>query len=72
MLPKGEIKEAITDRRLFKIRQRYGRAYEPWSNEEDMLLLKVCKEKWKTSVLAEIFQRQPGAITSRIKKLTGH
>jgi ATP-dependent DNA helicase DinG len=62
----------ITDRRIFKIRQRYLRAYEPWSNEEDMLLLKLCKEKWKTSMLAEIFQRQPGAITSRIKKLTDH
>jgi len=62
---------SITDSRILDIRQRYGRAYAPWCDEEDKLLLKLCKEKWSTSVLVEIFQRQPGAIASRIKKLKG-
>jgi len=60
---------SITDRRLLEIRHRYSRAYEPWSNEEDILLLKLSNEKNSASVLAEIFQRQPSAITSRIQKL---
>ena len=55
--------------KMLEIRQTYSRAYEPWGNEEDILLLKVLNENLSTSALAEIFQRQPGAITSRIKKL---
>lgn len=62
---------SITDRRLLEIRHRYSRAYEPWSNEEDILLLKLSNEKRRNSVLAKIFQRQPSAITSRIRKLKG-
>lgn len=60
---------SISDKRILEIRQTYSRAYEPWGNEEDILLLKVLNENLSTSALAEIFQRQPGAITSRIKKL---
>jgi len=65
-------KTAITDSRILDIRQRYSRAYESWCDEEDKLLLKLNKEKWSTSALVEIFQRQPSAIASWIKKLKGY
>jgi ATP-dependent DNA helicase DinG len=70
-IPIKKSADQFSDRRVLEIRQKYARAYEPWSDDEDRLLLKSNKEKWSTSTLAEIFQRQPGAITSRIKKLEG-
>jgi uncharacterized protein YijF (DUF1287 family) len=70
-MPIKKTDASITDKRILEIRQMYSRAYEPWSNEEDVLLLKICNENLRTSELAEIFQRQPGAIISRIKKLQG-
>lgn len=60
---------SISDKRVLEIRQTYSRAYEPWSKEEDILLLQILNKNLSTSALAGIFQRQPGAITSRIKKL---
>lgn len=63
---------SITDRRIREIRQRHSRAYEPWHDQEDKLLMKLCKENLRTKMLSDIFQRQPSAITSRIKKLTEH
>ena len=59
------------DERLVRIRQEYRRAYEPWGEEEDQLLRDL-KDKIKAAkALATIFQRQPGAIRSRIQKLDG-
>lgn len=37
--------DSITDQRLRKIRGKYRRAYEPWSNTEDEWLLKVTQRK---------------------------
>lgn len=63
--------DSITDHRLLEIRRKYRRAYEPWSNEEDEWLMTSYKEKRSTAALAEALQRQPSAIRSRIRKLTG-
>lgn len=63
--------DSITGQRLLEIRRKYRRAYEPWSNEEDEWLLRSHKEEQSTAALAAALQRQPSAIRSRIRKLTG-
>jgi hypothetical protein len=70
-LPLKISNESITHPRLIEIRRRYRRANEPWSDAEDDMLKKLLKEKHRTEVLSEVFQRLPGSITSRIRKLSG-
>ncbi len=52
-----------------KVRQRYPRAYNRWSDEEDEQL----KVKWQAGMsireLASYCQRQPSAVRSRLIKL---
>ena len=55
----------ISDQRILEIRKKYRRAYEPWSNKEDALLDQIVKEGQNIKTLANIFQRQPGAIRNR-------
>ncbi|NLJ26764.1 MAG: DNA helicase RecQ [Deltaproteobacteria bacterium] len=62
---------SITDKRLLELRKKYRRAYEPWSDEEDEWLVSSYGRKQNTAALAEALQRHPGAIMSRIRKLTG-
>lgn len=52
-----------------KIRQQYPMAYTKWSSDDDELLR--CKYELGMSVaeLSHFFQRQPGAIRSRLVKL---
>jgi hypothetical protein len=54
---------------LTEIRELHHNAYAPWSSDEDDKLERLFCEGKSTKELAAIFQRQPGAITSRIKKL---
>ena len=54
---------------LASIRRRYPRAYDKWTAEEDSLLERKYKEGTSLETLPTIFQRQPGAITSRLFKL---
>lgn len=51
------------------IREKHPRAYEPWSKEEDELLLRLSKKIRDASTLSKIFFRKPSSIRSRIKKL---
>lgn len=53
--------------RVEKVRRRYPRAYEPWSAEEDERLWAARGQS--VPEIARAFQRQPGAIRSRLKKL---
>ena len=55
--------------KIAKIREQYPRAYEPWSAEEDEQLQLRYSQQASIKVLAAEFQRQPGAIQSRLKKL---
>lgn len=50
-------------------RKTHARAYLPWSVDDDEKLEKLFCDGINTKELAEIFQRNPGAIISRIKKL---
>lgn len=54
---------------VFACQQDYPNAYKPWSEEDDFELTKMWCEGATTKELAIHFQRKPGAISSRIKKL---
>lgn len=52
-----------------EIRKEHPRAYEKWDPEEEEALGVKYREGLSVSELAIIFQRQPGAIRSRLVKL---
>lgn len=54
---------------LATIRERYPRAYEPWTPEEDEELAELYSQGMARRELAMQFERQPGAISSRVRKL---
>jgi ribonuclease D len=51
-----------------KARAQHRRAYEPWGSEEDKELDDIYKEIKDVDTLCSIFKRNPGAISSRLKK----
>lgn len=51
------------------IRQTHHRAYRPWTKEEDWMLLARHEAGCSVKDLAEFFERQEGAIWSRLDKL---
>jgi hypothetical protein len=55
--------------RLEQIRQRYPRAYEKWTEEEDTRLRQAHQAGAKQKELVLLLQRQSGAIESRLRKL---
>jgi len=69
-LPITKSNDQISDIRILELRKTSPRAYEPWSSDEDSLLNQVFKENNDINDLSTLFQRQPGAIRSRIKKLS--
>lgn len=54
---------------VVKARERYPRAYEPWSRSEDEDLTEKHRDGASIDQLANTFKRQPGAIRSRLAKL---
>lgn len=52
-----------------KIRNKYPRAYVKWSQDEDENLKKEYASGQQIGELVQRFQRQPGAIRSRLQKL---
>jgi hypothetical protein len=67
LLEKGPIKEKLGT--LEKIRLQYPRAYEKWTDEEDTRLKVEHDKGLSARLLSEMFQRQPSAIRSRLRKL---
>lgn len=55
--------------RYEKIRITYPKAYMLWEKEDDEKLERLYREGKKTKELTKIFERQPGAIRSRLSKL---
>lgn len=55
--------------RLREIRTKYPKAYERWSEHDDNLLGRKSEAGASVEELSELFQRQPGAIRSRLRKL---
>ncbi len=56
-------------KRLAQIQDRYRRAYERWTPEEDLSLRQQHAEDRSVAELAEALQRQPSAIRSRLRRL---
>ena len=54
---------------LTKIRYSYPRAYEKWTDEEEVRLLNLRSEGKTKREIAQILQRQTSAISSRLKKI---
>lgn len=52
-----------------EIRKIYPQAYSPWTNEDDIRLELLFCERKSVTDLTKIFERNDGAIRSRIKKL---
>ncbi len=55
--------------RFEDIRKQFPRAYEKWTPEEDDKLRRLLEKGADVNALAEALQRQPGAVTSRLRKL---
>lgn len=56
-------------KRVREIRNSYPKAYEKWSVEDDTNLREAYSKCKDIRTLADTFQRQPGAIESRLRKL---
>ena len=54
---------------LRNARKRFRRAYEPWSEEEDKLLLRTYENVTDISILSTVFQRGEKSLVSRLEKL---
>lgn len=55
--------------RLADIEQRYPNAYEPWTPKQEELLKSMHKGGAPIRAIASALKRQPGAVSSRIRKL---
>ena len=56
-------------KRLAQIKAVYPRAYEQWTEREESRLLTLVQKRKSTAEIAQILQRQPSAISSRLRKL---
>jgi uncharacterized protein (DUF433 family) len=68
----GEIVVASHNRRIInltEIRKEHPRAYEKWESPEDNELVSFYQSGKKIDEIAQLLQRQPGAIRSRLDKL---
>ena len=54
---------------LYACRQEFPNAYNPWNDEDDARLAQMYSEGATVEEIAGHFQRKPGAIISRIRKL---
>lgn len=55
--------------RLRKIKSEYPRAYERWTDEEEVRLVRLRDEGLSFRAIAEILQRQPSGVRARLRKL---
>lgn len=54
---------------VYACRQEFPSAFDPWSEGDDAMLTRMWREGASIEELAAHFQRKPGGIRSRIKKL---
>jgi hypothetical protein len=55
--------------RMEKIKIKFPRAWSPWSNEEDSMLINEFKQKNDFDLICVSHKRAPGGINARLKKL---
>lgn len=67
----GDIASSVKPELSYMDRQKqiYANAYAPWTEEEEKALLYLHKQGKKVPELVDIFQRNDGAIRSRLKRL---
>lgn len=68
----GKISVVVHNRKLQtleQVRQKYPRAYEAWSKEEEKKLLSMFEEGLSFIGIAEKLQRNSGAIISRLRRM---
>jgi hypothetical protein len=53
-----------------RVRKKHPRAYEPWTKDEEAQLLKLHNAGESINIISNVLQRQPGAIESRLRKLS--
>lgn len=57
------------EERIARIKEKYPRAYESWSKDEEQKLIELHLASKTTEEISAELQRQPGAIRSRLDKL---
>lgn len=67
--PKEEVKTSKFGSFLQKVRLKYKNAYKPWSAKDDGQLKKMYLDGVSNSAIAKFFERGPGSINSRLKRL---
>ncbi|MBQ6742436.1 MAG: hypothetical protein IJR04_07650 [Bacteroidales bacterium] len=65
----AEPKQKRIPQYILELRGLYPNAYKPWSEDDDKLLAKMYKEGKTVKELSTLFQRNPGGIRSRLRKL---
>lgn len=65
----GSASSRVYTERLAHIREKHPQAYTSWTHADDEKLTKLYQDGVKVKELVEQFQRQPGAIRSRLKHL---
>jgi hypothetical protein len=68
----GGLGTAVTGRlkpSMQRAKEQYPRAYERWTADEDERLRKLFQSGRDSTEIANLFQRQPSAIVSRMRKL---
>jgi DNA-directed RNA polymerase specialized sigma24 family protein len=54
---------------LAEIRETFPNAYRPWDDRQDDELVRLFHERRSQAEIAHLLERQPGAISSRLRKL---
>jgi hypothetical protein len=67
--PQNKSNQSNKEYSISEIRQTHPRAYDYWTKEEELRLIKRYQEGASISQLAKDFQRKSGGIKSRLKKL---
>lgn len=57
--------------KIAKMREKYPNAYMPWSDLDDLRLIKKFTEGKSIKELTDSFGRHPGSISARLEKLLG-
>ena len=61
--------ESIQNEYILEQRKTFERAYEPWEEKENAILLKASEQSNDADLLAQIFKRNPSSIKIQIAKL---
>ena len=68
-LPDLRPTESIQNEYILEQRKSFARAYEPWEDRENTLLLKAAEHTNDADFLAQVFKRNPSSIKIQIAKL---